>query len=97
MSGAPRSDGGIGVTTERVWTCIAAEVDGEPVEGAAGQRVLERTTMFAWREDALKWLHEQEQEGFEVGEPVPLATLRYQGETDSPSNAWAARAEKVLG
>lgn len=82
-------------TVENIWTCIAEEVDGEPVAESVGTRELERSAYFSMKDAAERWLERQASEGFEVRGPTPLAT-RYYGPTDSPSNAWAVRATRAV-
>lgn len=83
-----------GAAVERVWTLIAAEIAGEPVP--AGERRIEREAWFSMRGAAVDWLRARESEGFtELIGPVPLATS-YHGPSDSPSNAWAVRASRLL-
>jgi hypothetical protein len=86
---------------EYVGTCIAAStydddgnevVDPEPIN----KRTLFRDGEFAFKAEAETWIAEQEAAGFEVRGPVPLATWRYHGPTDSVSNAWAAHAERPV-
>jgi hypothetical protein len=85
-----------GHAVERTWTMIAADRDDEALPAEIGRRRLEREAAFAMQDDAAAWLHEQELNGFEdlIG-PTPYAT-RFFGESDSPSNAWIARASREL-
>jgi hypothetical protein len=87
-----------GPTVERHWTTLAVEVDGELVPDARGLITCEREAWFAFRADAEAWVVAQRAEGFA---PAPgsaaicsLAT-RYFWPTDSPTNAWCARVERV--
>lgn len=84
-----------GPTVERVWTTIAVEVAGRPVPDEAGGQHLEREAWFAWERDARVWCDVQQMEGFEASY-CPLATGRYHGASDSPSNAWSARATRKV-
>lgn len=69
---SPTVDGG---HVERVWTTIAAELDGIIAAELIGERRLEREAWFSMRGDADDWLRDQAAAGFtEQSGPTPLAT-----------------------
>lgn len=84
----------MGEVEEQIWTVIAADTDGEIDHEEIGKRVRTRRVYFAYRDEALAWIVEQERQGFtcESG-PVAAATF-YFGPTDSPSNCWSAEVTK---
>lgn len=75
----------------KAWTCIAAELAGEPDPDAIGKRTVELEKAFAWLADAEAWTAGLAADGFEVS-VAAMATPRYHGATDAPSNCWIARA-----
>lgn len=85
-----------GDAVERVWTIIAAEVDGEPQPREIGRQRREQVRYFAMRRAAAAWALLMATRGYTIDGPSPLA-VNYHGETDSPSNAWIVTASIELG
>lgn len=81
---------------ERIWTCIAAERDGRPLEEDIGKRTQEIEIHHAWRMEADSWAKSMAKLGYEIDGPSPLATFEYRGDTDSSSNCWITRARREL-
>jgi len=80
-----------GPTVQRVWTTVAAEIDGQPVADARGSVRIQRERAFAYRADAERWLNQHAECGWTPAGINAYAT-RYHGPTDSRSNAWLAHA-----
>jgi len=85
----------MGDVSERIWTTIAADVDGVPQGEEIGKRKTTRRVMWAFKDEAEAWIDSYERDGWEIVHgPTPCAAV-YFGDTDSPANCWSAEVEKL--
>lgn len=85
----------MGEPEERIWTTIAADIDGVPQDEEIGKKRTRRRVLWAFKSESEAWLDAHERDGWEIVHgPTPCAAA-YFGETDSTGNCWSAEVERI--